>query len=72
MAPRFAVVQAGYRNRFGHPATVVLERYREAAITVVDSPHCGALTWRSDSPALVRCVRIEARRYWHWQPVSPP
>ena len=65
VAPRFAVVQAGYRNRFGHPATVVLERYREAAITVVDSPHCGALTWRSDSPALVRCERIEARRYWH-------
>ncbi|MEO6624194.1 MAG: DNA internalization-related competence protein ComEC/Rec2, partial [Burkholderiaceae bacterium] len=65
VAPRFAVVQAGYRNRFGHPASGVLERYREGNITVVDSPHCGALRWRSDSPSLVRCERSESRRYWH-------
>ena len=28
--PRVAVVQAGYRNRFGHPAPEVLARYRDA------------------------------------------
>ena len=27
--PALALVQAGYRNRFGHPAASVLERYRE-------------------------------------------
>ena len=65
VAPTLAVVQAGYRNRFGHPAAPVLERYREREVTVIDSPHCGALTWRSDRPSLVRCERTEGRRYWH-------
>jgi hypothetical protein len=31
VAPAVAVFQAGYRNRFGHPAADVLERYRRAA-----------------------------------------
>jgi competence protein ComEC len=34
--------QAGYRNRFGHPAPPVLARYRERGIRVVDSARCGA------------------------------
>ena len=29
--PSLALVQAGYRNRFGHPAAPVLERYRASA-----------------------------------------
>ena len=65
VAPKLAVVQAGYRNRFGHPAAGVLDRYRESNTRIIDSPHCGALTWRSDSPSLVRCERTEGRRYWH-------
>src|SRR5659263_71231 len=40
--PRTALVQAGYRNRFGHPAAPVLVRYEERHIQVIDSPHCGA------------------------------
>ena len=31
--PRVAVVQAGYRNRFGHPATGVIQRYEARGIT---------------------------------------
>jgi len=44
--PSVALVQAGYRNRFGHPAAPVLERYRRRGIAVIDSPHCGAALWR--------------------------
>jgi len=68
VAPRLAVVQAGYRNRFGHPAPSVLERYRERHIVVIDSPHCGALTWRSwqaDMPLAGACERRQGQRYWH-------
>lgn len=63
--PRMALVQAGYRNRFGHPAAPVMARYDERHIRVVDSPHCGAATWHSDRPALINCQRELALRYWH-------
>ena len=63
--PSFAIVQAGYRNRFGHPAPPVLERYEERDITVIDSPHCGAATWRTSDPKQVTCQRALQPRYWH-------
>ena len=63
--PTLAVAQAGYRNRFGHPAAPVLDRYRERGIEVVDSARCGALRWRSDAPGAPQCERKEAQRYWH-------
>jgi competence protein ComEC len=66
--PRIALVQAGYRNRFGHPAAPVLARYAERGIRVVDSPHCGAMRWRSDQPGQVDCQRQTSRRYWHHRP----
>lgn len=63
--PRLALVQAGYRNRFGHPAGPVLARYAERQIELFDSPHCGAATWVSSQPKAVQCHRREALRYWH-------
>ncbi len=63
--PQIALVQAGYRNRFGHPAEPVLVRYVERHIHVVDSPHCGAATWQSTQPRAIQCQRTQAMRYWH-------
>jgi len=63
--PRIALVQSGYRNRFGHPAAEVLARYRERGIAVIDSPHCGAARWSSAAPGDMACEREKARRYWH-------
>jgi competence protein ComEC len=65
VAPQVAVFQAGYRNRFGHPAREVLERYAERNIQVLDSPRCGAARWHSTEPARIRCERQEQPRYWH-------
>ena len=62
--PRTALVQAGYRNRFGHPAPDVLQRYRERNIRVVESSRCGAATWVSVAPDAVACERDTGRRYW--------
>lgn len=63
--PRIAIVQAGYRNRFGHPALPVLARYAEQGIEVVRSPQCGAAWWRSLQPAGLQCQRALAFRYWN-------
>jgi competence protein ComEC len=65
VAPRWAWVQAGYRNRFGHPASEVVARYRLRHIEVVDSAHCGAMHWHSDRSGVMQCERAQARRYWH-------
>ncbi|HYW57372.1 MAG TPA: DNA internalization-related competence protein ComEC/Rec2 [Polaromonas sp.] len=66
--PRLALAQAGYRNRFGHPAPPVLERYRERGITVLASPTCGAATWSSERPDGPVCQRQAGLRYWHHSP----
>ena len=65
VAPQWALVQAGYRNRFGHPAAPVTERYTQARINLVLSPQCGAMRWRSEQPQNVACTRETDRRYWH-------
>ena len=61
--PKLVVIQAGYRNRFGHPALPVLARLQGHGIQFASSPDCGALTWRSDEPDR-RCQRADDRRYW--------
>lgn len=68
--PAVALVQAGYRNRFGHPAAEVVERYRVRDIAMESSPHCGAAAWHSGRPGQLHCEREGALRYWHHR-VSP-
>ena len=70
--PRIAVFQAGYRNRFGHPAPDVVERYRERGIAVVATAACGAWQWRADGAKDGSCERDVERRYWHHRIVADP
>ena len=63
VAPQWAVVQAGYRSRYGHPAADVMGRYDEQGIKVVRTDRCGAWLWHDGQTACTRDVR---RRYWHW------
>jgi competence protein ComEC len=60
--PEAAMVQAGYRSRFGHPAPEVLARYQARGIMLVRSDRCGAWTW---SDGAYQCERAVRRRYWH-------
>lgn len=64
LLPRWAVVQAGYRSRYGHPVPEVVRRYESAGSTVVQSSRCGAAHWRSGAPAELVCERVRERRYW--------
>ncbi len=68
LQPRLALVQAGWRNRFGHPAPEVVVRYRAQAVALLDSARCGALRWHSQTPAQWQCERETGRRYWHHRP----
>ncbi len=61
--PRYAVVQAGYRNRFGHPAPDVSRRLESRGVQLLRSDQCGAWTWYGDDGFV--CERDARRRYWH-------
>ena len=67
--PRVAVVQVGYRSRYGHPAPEVVARYRAHGIPVVRSDHCGAWLWVAGQ---ARCTRTLRRRYWQWVGAAEP
>lgn len=64
---RTVMVQSGYRNRYGHPAAPVLDRYRARAMAWVASPECGAARWRSQAIGVVSCQRQSQAHYWHWR-----
>ena len=69
VAPGVAVIQVGYRSRYGHPAPDVVARYAAHGIAVVRSDHCGGWLW-ADGRA--RCTRDLRRRYWQWQGAPQP
>ena len=65
LAPRWAVVPAGYRNRFGHPARDVLERYERAGVGVLRTDRDGAVSVLLKKDSLqVRGERLGRPRYW--------
>ncbi|MET3183768.1 UNVERIFIED_ORG: competence protein ComEC [Variovorax guangxiensis] len=72
--PRIALVQAGYRNRFGHPAPEVVARYLGRGMRLVENTRCGAAHWSSARPAEVACERERRARYWQHRlsPSEPP
>lgn len=63
--PRTVVFQAGWRNRFGHPASSVVARYDSRGIERIASPSCGAYRWADGHG---ECEREVRRRYWHHRP----
>jgi competence protein ComEC len=65
VSPHIAMVQAGYRNRFGHPRADVMARYAEEGVQVVQSSQCGAAVWHSAQAHQVQCERDTQARYWH-------
>jgi competence protein ComEC len=69
-APTWVAVQAGYRNRFGHPDAAVVARYRATGAQVLRTDEAGAIQWRFQPGGVVGVhrQRVDARRYWHNQP----
>jgi competence protein ComEC len=64
-APRWAIVPAGYRNRFGHPVAEVLARYREAGAAVLRTDLDGAVEVRLTAGHVeLTTERAREPRYW--------
>jgi competence protein ComEC len=65
VGPRWAIVPAGYRNRFGHPAREVLARYEAAQVSVLRTDLGGAVSVVLNRDATqVRAQRTLNPRYW--------
>lgn len=65
--PRIAVVSAGYRSQFGHPAPVVAQRYEALDIDVWNTALAGAiqLTVGAGEPSAPIQYRVNEQRYWY-------
>jgi competence protein ComEC len=65
VAPRWAVIAAGYRNRFGHPHGDVLERYERAGARVARTDRDGAVNVSLTANGIeVVSERHRRGRYW--------
>ena len=65
LEPRWAIVPAGYRNRFGHPAAEVLERYRAAGAELLRTDLAGAVSVQLNANEVqVGAERRRRGRYW--------
>jgi competence protein ComEC len=70
VAPRFAAIAAGYRNRFGHPRAEILARYEAAGAIRARTDVEGAITLtlqRGESTTAIG-ERDRVRRYWYDAP----
>jgi competence protein ComEC len=67
VAPRFAIIAAGYRNRFGHPRGEILARYVHAGVARTRTDLQGAITvtLARDRPIEPSAERERSRRYWY-------
>lgn len=68
VAPAYAVVSAGWHNRWGFPDPLVAARYRDAGVQLLHTGSLGAI--RFDFPAAgtrpaPRAWRREAGRFWN-------
>ena len=74
VAPRVAIVSAGYRNRFNHPRPDVLDRYerRGAATLRTDLHGAVVIDIPPDAPLRATVARVSQRRYWYDAPARGP
>jgi len=63
--PELAIVSAGYRNRFGHPAAVIVDRYLALGTKVVNTARAGMILIESDEEDLhVSQYRLDNQHFW--------
>lgn len=66
--PQLTLLPTGYRNRYKHPHPLVVERYQQRGIRLLDSPASGAITVKMGTRGMtVSRYRQDAKRYWFTQ-----
>ena len=72
--PKYALVSAGYRNRYGFPRSQVIERLQRIGAKLFNTADSGAIRIATEagiSPARPRAYRKSAQKYYHFQAASP-
>jgi competence protein ComEC len=69
VAPTYALISVGYRNRFRHPRAAIVRRWLDAGSDVEDTASAGMLQLRLDAGGahLVGRSRVDQRRFWQEQ-----
>lgn len=65
--PRLILVASGYRNRFGFPASEVLERYRQMGSRFCDTALSGAIEVRIKPEGTIHTDSLRAHDYQYWR-----
>lgn len=65
VAPRMALFQVGYRNRFKHPKATVLARYQRLEIENLRNDESGAILLRFGQTVEAVEYRKQHARYWY-------
>ena len=64
VSPQVALFQVGYRNRYRHPKTEVVERYHQRGIRTLRSDRDGAVRIVIGDTLQVSAQRCTRQRYW--------
>jgi len=67
VSPDIAISSAGYKNPYKHPATVIVERYRDNGAMVLDTICSGQLSFVLDGEITIHEYRKYARSFYHRQ-----
>jgi competence protein ComEC len=67
LQPGYAIVSAGYMNRFQHPDAMVVNRYRHRGVKLLNTAEEGEIdVWiRPQGSISISSLRQVRRRYWH-------
>ena len=71
----FAIVSAGYGNRWGMPRESVVARWQESGAKVLNTAHSGSVSQQlcaGNSAGPVQQQRLDVTRYWHDSPTINP
>ena len=67
ISPDIAISSAGYKNPYKHPATLIVERYRDNGVIVFDTSCSGQLSFILDNEVTIREYRKDQRLFYHRQ-----
>ncbi|MGK0499968.1 MAG: competence protein ComEC [Oceanicoccus sp.] len=65
--PEIVIVSSGYRNRFGHPAKAVLNRYRSFNSEIANTADSGALALHVRAGVLQGPIAFRDQRHNYWR-----
>ena len=67
VSPAIAISSAGYKNPYKHPATLIVERYKNNGAVVFDTSCSGQLSFVLDNEITIREYRKNQRLFYHRQ-----